>query len=102
MLLRFATIVCCSICQKKKRLNISFYPNYILYGYHLSFSFINFMRSQLKIESFLGEERDKVNMSEENSVRVLHFNVIDTYRVGETIQDDLHSFIHFSLLGYSK
>ena len=53
------------------------------------------MRSQLKIESF-GEERDKFNMSEESSVRVLHFNVIDTYRVGETIQDDLHSFIHFS------
>lgn len=41
-------------------------------------------------------------MSEESSVRVLHFNVIDIYRVGETIQDDLHSFIHFSLLGYSK
>ena len=59
------------------------------------------MRSQLKIESFWGRKR-QINMSEENSVRVLHFNVIDTYRVGETIQDDLHSFIHFSLLGYSK
>lgn len=101
MLLGFATIVCCSICQKKTPQYI-FLSQFILYAYHLSFSFINFMRSQLKIESFLGEERDKVNMSEENSVRVLHFNVIDTYRVGETIQDDLHSFIHFSLLGYSK
>lgn len=102
MLLGFATIVCCSICQKK---NASIYLFIPIHSLCLSPFIFVYQFYEISTEDrifFGGEERDKFNMSEESSVRVLHFNVIDTYRVGETIQDDLHSFIHFSLLGYSK